>query len=433
MTNKNKTIYNKALLDAVCERDNCTIMNLETILDKLNIKTSIEYVCKCGKTHSKTFLYLHTVGAFCKDCTYIKMANKFTNYTKQLLKELSERDKFTIDNYDAIPYRNETTIIPFTCHCGSKYEKRFIAIKKSGGFCKKCTKEKGDKTREATNIERHGVKHTLQSKEVRAKGVETNIHKYGETHHLKSKEVQDKKKATCLEKFKVEHQFLLPEVQAKCKNTIIEKYNVENAMQSEEIREKHKQTCLQNLGCENPMQCERVKEKYKETCFERFDGMYPTQLEQVQCKRKETCVEIYSVEHPSQHPEVAQKKLENSSTRKQYTFPCGTVKTIEGYENFLMDILIAEGYTLEDIKLDKREVPEIWYDNPTKKNKNNRSRYFCDAYIPKTNTIYEVKNPYHYFRDLELNLKKRQACLDAGYNFEFWIFRNDDGDLYLIY
>jgi len=432
--NANRVIYNRSLLDTVCERDKCKILNLDKILDKLNCKTSIEFVCACGKENSKQFIYFNTVGGFCKECGNLKMANNPNKtYTKELLQQFAERDKFIIDDYDAIVFRNETIRIKFTCYCGNKYEKRFITIKKSGGFCQQCTKAKGDKKREITNLERHGVKHTLQSQEVRAKGVETCIEKYGETHHLKSKEVQEKKKQTCLDKYDVEHQFLLPEVQEKCKNTIIDKYHVESPMQSEQIREKHKQTCLQTLGCENPMQSEKVKEKYRETCLDRYDGKYPTALEEVQAKRRETCMQKYNVEHPSQDPVVSQKQLENAYKKKQYIFPCGTVKFIQGYENFLLDILLNEGYTIDDIKLDRTDTPIIEYYNPTIKNIHKISKYYCDIYVPKTNTIYEVKSTFTYFNDLEINLRKRQACLDAGYNFEFFIFRNDHGSLYLVY
>ena len=57
-----------------------------------------------------------------------------------------------------------------------------------------------------------------------------------------------------------------------------------------------------------------------------------------------------------------------------------------------------------------------------KKKNNKKSRYFCDIYIPKTNTIYEVKSTWTYERNIEVNLLKKQACIDAGFNFELYIF-----------
>jgi len=49
-------------------------------------------------------------------------------------------------------------------------------------------------------------------------------------------------------------------------------------------------------------------------------------------------------------------------------------------------------------------------------------RYYPDFYIKKDNKIIEVKSIYTYNIDIEKNLLKQKACLDAGYNFEFWIY-----------
>jgi len=103
---------------------------------------------------------------------------------------------------------------------------------------------------------------------------------------------------------------------------------------------------------------------------------------------------------------------------KTFTFPCGNTMKVQGYEPFLLDILVhTEGYTFEDILTKKTDVPEIWYMMDEKKR-----RYYCDVYIPKTNTIYEVKSQYTYNIDLEELIPKKQACIDAGYNFKLYVF-----------
>ena len=83
----------------------------------------------------------------------------------------------------------------------------------------------------------------------------------------------------------------------------------------------------------------------------------------------------------------------------------------------MLDILVKEGYTFEDIITKRNEEPEIWYNKNDKK-----CRYYCDVYIPKTNTIYEVKSKYIYDIDINKNKLKQQACIDAGYNFELFVF-----------
>ena len=58
-------------------------------------------------------------------------------------------------------------------------------------------------------------------------------------------------------------------------------------------------------------------------------------------------------------------------------------------------------------------MPEIWYIGTD----NKQHRYFPDVYIPKTNTIYEVKSEYTLNVNLEINELKFQAVKSAGYNF----------------
>jgi len=83
----------------------------------------------------------------------------------------------------------------------------------------------------------------------------------------------------------------------------------------------------------------------------------------------------------------------------------------------LLKNLVEEGYTYEDIIVKRTDVPVIWYE------KNNKQhRYYCDIYIPKINTIYEVKSTWTYKKDIEkINLTK-QACIDDGYLFELYVY-----------
>lgn len=120
-----------------------------------------------------------------------------------------------------------------------------------------------------------------------------------------------------------------------------------------------------------------------------------------------------------QNAEISEKSSKNSYNLKEYSFPCGNIIQVQGYEPFLLDILVKEGYTFDDIITSRIQVPTIWY------NKNNKKcRYYCDIYIPKTNTIYEVKSTWTYQKGIEDIPLKKEACIDAGYNFELYIFDN---------
>ena len=134
-------------------------------------------------------------------------------------------------------------------------------------------------------------------------------------------------------------------------------------------------------------------------------------------KSKQTCLDKYGVEYPQQNAEVSERCSKSAYKRKLYTFPCNNTIQVQGYEPLLLDILVKEGYTFEDIITKRTEVPEIWYNKD-----DNKCRYYCDIYIHKINTIYEVKSTWTYkIAKDKIDLTK-QACIDAGYNFELYVF-----------
>ena len=136
--------------------------------------------------------------------------------------------------------------------------------------------------------------------------------------------------------------------------------------------------------------------------------------------------------NPQLHPDVLQKTQKTSIERygvrnynqlgnrvnlpnfnfKEYILPSGKILPFQGYENKLLDELLLE-YTEDEIKSLREDIPPIWYVGLDGKT----HRYFPDVYIPKTNTIYEVKSEYTLNAEYDTNILKFQAVKDAGYNF----------------
>jgi hypothetical protein len=112
--------------------------------------------------------------------------------------------------------------------------------------------------------------------------------------------------------------------------------------------------------------------------------------------------------------------MRSSYALKEYVTPVGNILKIRGYEHFALDDLFKT-YSEDQITNDSKHVPEIWFNHNKKVH-----RYFCDFFIESKNLIIEVKSTYIYNLELELNLAKQKACLDAGYDFEFWIY-NEKG------
>ena len=120
----------------------------------------------------------------------------------------------------------------------------------------------------------------------------------------------------------------------------------------------------------------------------------------IKLKSKQTYLKKYGVEHFSQ-AKIPQKNFQY----KQYTYPCGFVTHVQGYEPFALNDLIKEGHTSSCIVTCRSKVPDIWYfDGDGKKH-----RYFVDIYLPAVNKMIEVKSEY------TLNKYKENVLLKANY------------------
>lgn len=76
-------------------------------------------------------------------------------------------------------------------------------------------------------------------------------------------------------------------------------------------------------------------------------------------------------------------------------------------------------YTEEEIAC-RNDMPEIWYFENGKNH-----RYYPDIYIPRDNLLIEVKSEWTYRGKEEwyfTNLLKKQACIDAGYNYQLMLY-----------
>ena len=85
----------------------------------------------------------------------------------------------------------------------------------------------------------------------------------------------------------------------------------------------------------------------------------------------------------------------------------------------LLDELVLI-YSEDEIFTHRKDMPEFWYFTEDK----NKHRYFPDVYIPKVNTIYEVKSEYILNESKKNGIfeLKRQSVIDANYNFELKVY-----------
>lgn len=274
--------------------------------------------------------------------------------------------------------------------------------------------------------------------------------------------IQNRKKKTCIEKYSDENyknvakskQTKLEKYgsetfnnRQKAKKTTFEKYGVENVSQIEDIKHQKELTFQSNymIGSEERTELAKTRgkswksndvtaiiQKSKKTTMERYgvDNILklPEVALSVSQKNKEnaqdrlvaarkTINERYGVDYISQIPEVHEKQ--QKPKWKKYVLPSGRVINIQGFEDKALDILL-DIFSETEIVTSRRLLPNIWYIH-----KNKNRRYYPDLMIAPNNTIVEVKSEYTYQVYKETNLKKKDACVAAGYNFEFWIFDKD--------
>jgi len=311
---------------------------------------------------------------------------------------------FNLEYLNSLLKRNHATLvgeyvvlnseirITFTCTCGTQTDKPFKDIAYYGGaYCKPCViKNKASKIKE-TCMERYNVSNPSMVEEVKQKKIETYMENFGD-HPKRIKEVNDKFKETCMKKYGCENPGMNEEIKKKIKQAFDERYNG-HPMFNTAVKEKMRETCNMIYGG-HPATCDAVKQKTANTNLLRYNG------------------------HPSQTPEGLDKIIRSSKSYRKYKMPSGTIRNVQGYEPFALDVLLKE-YTEEQIKSERHEVPRIQYTH------NDKPRYyFPDIYIPHRNLIIEVKSTWTYQLDVVVNKAKEEATKQQGYLYEVWMFDN---------
>lgn len=188
----------------------------------------------------------------------------------------------------------------------------------------------------ASILEKFGVEHPFQSKEIHAKIQTTFLEKYGETSPAKADTVKKNIVKTNLERYGVAYPLQLEEVQDKVTKTCVEK-NGGRGFASDSVSQSVKETCLDRYGVENASQSLVIKEKVRQTNTKRFGKEYYTQTneykkragntwlqkyggigfasKEVQGKLKQQMLERYGVENASQAEEIKEKMKQTNLER----------------------------------------------------------------------------------------------------------------------
>lgn len=315
-------------------------------------------------------------------------------------KKFAKVPKFSIDRYGEKPTNPVNyygTCLSIECNKKHNVERSSRAVKEKYGEGYYQSPEFLDAIKK-TNNEKFGSDFFFQTDEFRIKQKETFEKKYG-GHPTKLKETQDRKKSTNLLKYGTEHALNNPDVREKSNSTNTLKYGGKSSMCSEVTKEKSKRTSLVKYGTDWYVQSEEFRIKFKESMLSK-----------------------YGVEHAFHYQPFFDRSQSTGFNKKLFIFPSGRVEKIQGYESFAIEDLLDSGYREEDIIISNKEISEIigiiWYND----SENKRRRYYPDILLKVGNKIIEVKSEYTYDAGYSINIRKKQACLDMGLLFEFWIY-----------
>ena len=398
-TRKPKTRYDYNRLKQYCEENNIVLTKEYNSKDKINRETIIEANClNCFGDVIKNYSQFVKTGCFCVECTNINKTLKRKKFNlnngtavdwKQKIVEIAKRDNVSNIKIKNIPIDECITeeikrddIINFKCNCGIYDEKRvrlFCELDKKsgkGGECKKCIK---------TNQRIKSNQSLLQN------GIMNN---YLDKMHIISK--RDNVTEITIEDINIED--ILPEqmngkkfVKFKCK---CGNYDSKTIYSFTEINVDNQEG---NGG-------------YCRSCV---NIMWKDKIEK-------TMMEEYGTKNPMQKTEIFDKQQKAGFKRKEYIFPSGRIDSVQGYEPQALDYFITHGGNEDDIITDTKEI-ESRCGNIFYHFQDVRHRYYPDLYQISTHKIIEVKSDYTFKKEEDKNLKKREACINAGINFEFWI------------
>jgi hypothetical protein len=176
---------------------------------------------------------------------------------------------------------------------------------------------------------------------------------------------------------------------------------------------------MKKHGVKNISQTPQWREKVRATNLERRGVEWNTQSTDFLLAFKNASIKKYGVPHPKQSTNNFEKSHYHTFKLKEYIFPSGKKINVQGYEPQAIDQLLKI-YSELDLIIGNRSIEnkigKIFY-----KYNGKSHRYYPDIFLIPENKIIEVKSAYTYNKNIEINLAKREACILAGFNFEFRI------------
>lgn len=324
-----------------------------------------------------------------------------------------------------------------------------------------CSKECRKELTRRKNLEKYGVEHPMQNKEVQANHKAAMKAKYGVEFALQNESIKDKMKQTNTERFGTEWVLQNKDIKAKALDTMKSRYGATTSLASDVLSSKIKHTMTTKYGANNPMQIDEFKDKAKNTLIDKYgvdNAMKVPEfaakssmnryehIDEIKAKAKETSLRRYGVDNPAKSAEVKSKIRQTMIDRYGKN---ATMSIPEIHDKIVKTNMERYGvpyyYMTDDCKSKQgniiskrnREFGDLLKSKGvTYKFEHRIQNYSYDIYIPDHNTLIEVNPSYthnvigNYWGDgidERYHLMKTQVANDNGYRC-IHIFDWDDFD-----
>ena len=262
----------------------------------------------------------------------------------------------------------------------------------SGHYAKFCSKEcqYSDLGKKITkdikiksNLEKYGVEHTSQLKEVTDKRTKSRA------DHVDK--IQQHVRESLYKKYGAYDVMHIPHILQKIKDTNLKKYGVEFPLQqlkkeNSEIYQKISQTCINKFGVDSPLKNKEVREKIKQTNIQKYGVDYLFKSNIIKEKIKQTNIQKYGVDNPLKNKEIWKKSQDNRQ-----------ISSKSKLENNFLNYLKLK-YESDDIitQYKSKEYP-----------------YYCDFYIKSINLYIEIQGHWtHNDHPFDINNLNDQLIMN---------------------
>lgn len=213
--------------------------------------------------------------------------------------------------------------------------------------------------------------------------IKSNLEKYGVEHTSQLKEVTDKRT-----KSRADH---VNKIQQHVRESLYKKYGAYDVMHIPHILQKIKDTNLKKFGVEFPLQQlkkenSEIYQKISQTCINKFGVDYPLKNKEVREKIKRTNIQKYGVDNPLKNKEIWKKSQDNRQ-----------ISSKSKLENNFLNYLKLK-YEPNDIitQYKSKEYP-----------------YYCDFYIKSINLYIEIQGHWtHNDHPFDINNLNDQQIMN---------------------